>query len=154
MRAVLQRVRRASVSVDGTEVGRCGSGYLILLGVAPHDSEETARLLWDKVSHLRVFADETGRMNRSLLDVSGEVLVVSQFTLYADCRRGRRPSFAGAAEPAVASRLYERFCSLAEADVAQVGRGVFGAHMEVSLVNDGPVTICLDTDELAAPRHR
>lgn len=154
MRAILQRVRSASVSVDGTEVGRCRAGYLILLGVAPHDSEGTARLLWDKVSHLRVFADEAGRMNLSLVDVAGEVLVVSQFTLFADCRRGRRPSFSGAAEPSKARALYERFCSLAETDVAHVGRGVFGAHMEVSLINDGPVTICLDTDELTSPRRR
>lgn len=154
MRAVLQRVRSASVSVDNTEVGRCRTGYLILLGVAPQDSEETARLLWDKISHLRVFADKAGHMNLSLIDVAGEVLVVSQFTLFANCRRGRRPSFSGAAEPSRARALYERFCSLAEADVTHVGHGIFGAHMEVSLINDGPVTICLDTDELTAPRHR
>ncbi|WP_455136687.1 D-aminoacyl-tRNA deacylase [Thermophilibacter sp.] len=150
MRALVQRVERAQVEVDGAVTGSCGAGYLVLLGVAPTDDEALAERLWRKVSALRIFEDETGRTNRSLADVGGSVLVVSQFTLYADARRGNRPSFTGAARPELAERLYERFCDLAEADLgaARVGRGVFGAHMRVSLVNDGPFTVLLDTDEL------
>ena len=154
MRAVLQRVSSASVRVEGDVVGSCGLGYLILLGVAPSDTEAEAQQLWDKIRKLRVFSDEEGKMNRSLVDVRGEVLVVSQFTLYADSRRGNRPSFAKAAKPDVAIPLYEQFCALAEQDAAHVGRGVFGADMQVELVNDGPVTILLDTDELARPRRQ
>lgn len=153
MRAVIQRVSSASVEVEGEMVGSCRLGYLILLGVAPDDTEELAALLWDKICHLRVFADDEGKMNRSLTDVGGEVLVVSQFTLFADCRRGRRPAFVGAARPELAVPLYEHFCALAERDVAHVGRGVFGADMQVSLVNDGPVTIILDTDKLTRSRR-
>ncbi len=153
MRALLQRVESASVEVEGQVVGSCGHGYLILLGVGPDDTEETARRLWEKVLKLRVFADQAGKTNLSLAQVAGEVLVVSQFTLYADCRKGNRPSFTGAAAPAPAEALYQHFCQLAEKDVAHVGRGVFGAEMRVSLVNDGPFTIWLDTDELLKPRH-
>lgn len=120
MRAVLQRVERASVEVAGQEVGSCGQGYLILLGVAPGDTEQEAQRLWDKVRDLRVFDDEGGHMNRSLADVGGEVLVVSQFTLFADCRKGRRPSFTGAARPEVADPLYQHFCQLAEQDCPHV----------------------------------
>ncbi len=152
MRAVLQRVVEASVRVDGAVVGSCGKGFAILLGVGPTDTEEVAARLWNKVRNLRVFEDEHGKMNRSLLDVGGEVLVVSQFTLYADCRRGNRPSFTDAASPELGNRLYEHFCSLATAEVP-CGRGVFGADMQVSLVNDGPVTIWLDTDELSRSRR-
>ena len=152
MRALLQRVTEGSVSIDGEVVGTCGQGYVILLGVAPTDTADTARRLWDKVKHLRVFSDDAGKMNRSLLDVGGSVLVVSQFTLYADARRGNRPSFVGAARPALGEELYEEFCRLAEGEVP-VGRGVFGADMQVSLVNDGPVTIWLDTDDLARPKR-
>ena len=150
MRALVQRVERAQVEVDGAVTGSCGAGYLVLLGVAPTDDEALAERLWRKLSALRVFEDEAGKTNRSLADVGGSVLVVSQFTLYADARRGNRPSFTGAARPELAERLYERFCDLAEADLgaARVGRGVFGAHMLVSLVNDGPFTVLLDTDEL------
>lgn len=150
MRALVQRVERAQVEVDGEVVGSCGAGYLVLLGVAPTDDEALAERLWRKLSALRVFEDEAGKTNRSLADVGGSVLVVSQFTLYADARRGNRPSFTGAARPELAERLYERFCDLAEAELgdARVGRGVFGAHMRVSLVNDGPFTVLLDTDEL------
>ena len=154
MRAVLQRVSSASVRVEGDVVGSCGLGYLILLGIAPSDTEAEAQQLWDKIRKLRVFSDEEGKMNNSLVDVRGEVLVVSQFTLYADTRRGNRPSFVKAAKPDVAIPLYERFCALAEGDAAHVGRGVFGADMQVELVNDGPVTILLDTDELAKPRRQ
>ena len=153
MRAVLQRVSSASVRVDEQVVGSCGPGFLVLLGVAPDDTPEEAERLWGKICRLRVFDDAEGKMNLSLADVDGEVLVVSQFTLFADARRGNRPSFVGAARPDVAVPLYERFCELAEADVRNVGRGVFGAEMQVELVNDGPITIWLDTDELKRTRR-
>lgn len=153
MRALLQRVSSASVSVEGEVVGACEQGYVVLLGIAPTDTEAQVERLWNKVRNLRVFDDEDGKMNRSLTDVDGEVLVVSQFTLYADCRRGNRPAFVGAARPEVAIPLYERFCALAAQDVRHVGRGIFGADMQVSLVNDGPVTIWLDTDELSRPKR-
>ncbi|HJA28518.1 MAG TPA: D-tyrosyl-tRNA(Tyr) deacylase [Candidatus Olsenella pullicola] len=150
MRALIQRVESAQVEVDGAVVGGCGTGYLVLLGVAPGDDEALAERLWRKVAALRICADDEGKTNRSLVDTGGSLLVVSQFTLYADARRGNRPSFTGAASPERAKRLYERFCELAEADLGQnrVGRGVFGAHMRVSLINDGPFTVLLDTDEL------
>lgn len=153
MRALLQRVSEAYVRVEGEVVGACGPGYLILLGVAPDDDENTARWLWDKIKRLRVFSDDAGKMNRSLIDVGGEVLVVSQFTLYADARKGNRPSFTNAAPPSLGEELYRRFCELAEADVP-CARGVFGADMQVSLVNDGPVTIWLDTTELTTRPRR
>ena len=150
VRALIQRVTQANVSVSGESVGSCGRGLLVLLGVGHDDDETTATKLWNKISGLRIFEDEAGKTNLSLADVGGEALVVSQFTLYANCRRGRRPSFTDAAAPAQANALYERFCELAEADLGaeHVGRGVFGAMMEVSLVNDGPFTIWLDTAEL------
>ena len=150
MRALIQRVEQAQVEVDGSVVGSCGEGYLILLGVAPEDDEALVERLWRKVATLRICEDDEGKTNRSLADTGGGVLVVSQFTLYADARRGNRPSFTGAARPELAERLYERFCALAEADLGagRVGRGVFGAEMRVSLVNDGPFTVLLDTDEL------
>lgn len=152
MRALVQRVTEASVTVDGEVTGACGKGFLVLLGVAPNDDEAAAERLWNKIRQLRVFEDEQDKMNLALTDVGGSVLVVSQFTLYADCRRGNRPSFVGAAGPEQGMRLYEYFCKRAEADVA-CGRGVFGAHMQVSLVNDGPVTIWLDTDDLSRPKR-
>lgn len=150
MRALIQRVRNASVTVDGEVTGSCGKGLLVLLGVGHEDDEALAEKLWNKILGLRIFEDEAGKTNLSLADVGGEALVVSQFTLYANCRRGRRPSFTDAAAPAQANALYERFCELAEADLGaeHVGRGIFGAMMEVSLVNDGPFTIWLDTNEL------
>lgn len=150
MRALIQRVRRASVTVDGQVVGSCGHGLLVLLGVGQHDDEAVADKLWRKMRDLRIFDDEAGKTNLSLLDVGGETLVVSQFTLYANCKRGRRPSFTEAGEPARANELYEHFCDLVENDLGEehVGRGVFGAMMDVELVNDGPFTIWLDTDEL------
>ena len=153
MRAVLQRVQQASVRVDGELVGSCGHGLLILLGVGTEDTEAEAQRLWEKIRKLRIFEDEAGKTNLSLADVGGEVLVVSQFTLYADARRGNRPSFTAAAGPELGRALYERFCELAEQDVEHVGRGVFGAMMEVALVNDGPFTVVLDTDDLKRPKR-
>ena len=144
MRALVQRVTEASVLVDNQTVGSCDRGLLVLLGVGPDDTDQDAQRLWNKIWKLRVFADEAGKTNLSLADIHGEVLVVSQFTLYADCRRGNRPSFAKAAPPAQAERLYERFCSYASADARHVGRGVFGAYMQIELVNDGPFTLWLD----------
>ncbi len=152
MRALLQRVTSASVLVGGEVVGSCGLGYLILLGVGPDDTEAQAERLWNKIRNLRIFSDENGKMNLSLLDVGGSVVVVSQFTLYADCRRGNRPAFVKAAGPELGNRLYEYFCQLAAAEVP-CGTGIFGADMQVSLVNDGPVTIWLDTDELQRPKR-
>ena len=154
MRAIIQRVRSASVEVAGKVVGSCAQGYLVLLGVGHDDDEACAQTLWDKILHLRIFEDGAGKVNLSLADVDGEVLVVSQFTLFADCRRGRRPSFTDAAAPSVARRLYDHFCAIAGRDVRHVGRGVFGSNMQVTLVNDGPFTICLDSDELTGPRRR
>ena len=154
MRAVLQRVSRASVTVENQVVGSCGKGYLVLLGVAPDDTQQQAERLWNKIKNLRVFDDEQGKMNLSLLDVGGEVLVVSQFTLFADSRRGNRPSFTDAARPDVAIPLYEHLCELARQDVGHVGQGVFGAEMQVELVNDGPITIWLDTNDLARPKRK
>lgn len=153
MRALVQRVSSASVTVQGRVTGSIGRGLLVLLGVGPDDGEAEIERLWHKIFGLRIFDDEQGKMNLSLGQVDGGVLVVSQFTLYADCRRGMRPSFTDAAPPTIADELYERFCARAEQDCAQVGRGVFGAEMQVALVNDGPVTIWLDTDELARPRR-
>lgn len=148
MRAVIQRVSRASVSIKGEVAGSIGKGYLILLGVGAADARVEAERLWDKIWHLRIMGDENGKTNRSIADVGGEVLVVSQFTLYADCRHGRRPSFTAAGDPAHAKELYEYFVSLARADTGRVATGTFAAEMQVELVNDGPFTICLDTDEL------
>lgn len=148
MRACLQRVTHASVHVDTKLVGSCKQGFLILLGVGPYDTCQTAQALWDKIYGLRVFNDQAGKMNLSLADIGGEVLIVSQFTLYANARHGRRPSFVEAAGPQLGKKLYEQFCAYAANDVAHVGHGVFGADMQVELVNDGPVTIWLDSDEL------
>jgi D-tyrosyl-tRNA(Tyr) deacylase len=146
MRALLQRVSRAEVRVDGEPIAGIGPGLVVLLGVGPADDEATAAALARRVAELRIFDDDAGRTNRSLLEVGGSALVVSQFTLYADTSRGRRPGFTGAAEPAVAERLWRIFCErLAELGVA-VARGRFGAVMSVELVNEGPFTIWLDTD--------
>jgi D-tyrosyl-tRNA(Tyr) deacylase len=144
VRAVVQRVREASVSVDGQIVGSCGLGLTILLGIAADDEAALAERLAGKIARLRIFENDEGRFDRSLLDVGGEALVVSQFTLIADTRKGNRPSFAGAAERQLAEPLYESFCDALEREGVRVGRGVFGARMEVALVNDGPVTIILD----------
>ncbi len=145
MRALLQRVSRAEVGVAGEVIGRIGIGLVVLLGVGPEDDEAVAESLARRITELRIFRDDEGRTNRSLIDVGGEALVVSQFTLFADTRRGRRPGFTGAAPPVLAERLYERFCSALEALGPRVGRGEFGAEMAVELVNDGPFTIWLDT---------
>jgi D-tyrosyl-tRNA(Tyr) deacylase len=150
MRALIQRVRAAQVEVDNEVVGSCGPGLLIFLGVGTDDTLDNARVLWDKILRLRIFSDAAGKTNLSLLDVGGEVLVISQFTLYADCRKGNRPSFVQAAPAEQGKELYDKFCELAERDVAHVGRGVFGADMQVSLTNDGPFTILLDSDEIGA----
>jgi D-tyrosyl-tRNA(Tyr) deacylase len=144
VRALLQRVSRAEVRIDGVAVGAIGPGLLILLGVAPADSETVAAALAAKVAGLRIFADSAGLTNLSLVEVGGSALVVSQFTLYADARRGRRPSFVGAAGAEVGERLYVAFCD-ALAAVVPVERGRFGADMEVELVNEGPFTVWLDS---------
>lgn len=148
MRAVVQRVSSASVAIDGETVGSIGRGYLVLLGVGHDDAREQADKLWGKLRGLRINDDAQGKTNLALADVDGSVLVVSQFTLYADCRRGRRPSFTAAGAPDHANELYEYFVSLVRADVERVATGRFGADMKVSLVNDGPFTIVLDTDDL------
>jgi D-tyrosyl-tRNA(Tyr) deacylase len=145
MRAVLQRVSRASVRVDGSVVGEVGRGWLVLLGVARGDTEADAEALAAKVVGLRAFEDDDGKMNRDVAEAGGSVLVVSQFTLLGDCRKGRRPGFADAAPPEEANRLYERFSAAVAASGVPVARGVFRAHMDVELVNDGPVTLLLDS---------
>jgi D-tyrosyl-tRNA(Tyr) deacylase len=148
VRALLQRVSRASVTVDGAVVSAIGPGLLVLLGVGHGDDAATAEALAAKVATLRIFRDADGRTNTSLLDAGGSAIVVSQFTLYADTRRGRRPGFTDAADPAVADALYRRFADALRAQgVPEVGMGVFGAEMAVELVNDGPFTIWLDTAE-------
>ena len=144
MRAVIQRVAQASVAIEGSTVGEIGRGYLILLGVGADDTREAAERLWQKIFKLRIFPDGTHATGAALADVGGEVLVVSQFTLYADCRKGNRPSFAGAGDPDAARALYEWFAERARRDVPHVATGEFGADMQVSLVNDGPFTICLE----------
>ena len=143
MRAVCQRVTHASVTVDGEVVGEIGHGWLVLLGVGPRDDEAVAARLVDKIVGLRVFEDEAGKMNRSVVDVGGSLLVVSQFTLYADTSRGRRPGFTGAAPPSMAEPLVERFAELVRERGLHVATGRFGAQMTVDLTNDGPVTIVL-----------
>jgi D-tyrosyl-tRNA(Tyr) deacylase len=144
MRLVLQRVSSGKVSVDGQVIAKIGPGLVILLGIAPGDGEAQARLLAEKVAHLRIFEDEGGKMNRSLLDTGDEAIVVSQFTLYADTRKGRRPSFTGAALPETACPLVERFAGLLRGLGVPTQTGEFGAHMLVEITNDGPVTIVLE----------
>ncbi|OQY30126.1 MAG: D-tyrosyl-tRNA(Tyr) deacylase [Anaerolineaceae bacterium 4572_5.2] len=145
MRLILQRVSSGGVSVDDEVVGKIGAGYVILIGITHSDTAETAKKMAKKVVHLRVFSDEAGKMNRSALDVGAEMLVVSQFTLYANSRRGRRPGYTDAASPAMAEMLVERFIqSLQQLGVKKVASGVFGADMLVDIKNDGPVTIILE----------
>jgi len=147
MRAVIQRVTNASVTVDGKTVGQVDKGFMVLLGVLEGDTEKEAEILARKTALLRVFEDENGKMNLSVLDTDGEILAVSQFTLCADTKKGNRPSFTPSAEPNEANRLYDIYCEQLKANgVRKVEKGIFGADMKVSLVNDGPVTICLDTD--------
>lgn len=148
MRAVLQRVTQATVKTDGEIIGSIGKGFLILLGVSDQDDEAVADKMADKICRLRIFEDENGKTNLSLSDVGGEVLVVSQFTLYADCRKGNRPSFTGAGAPEAANRLYEYFMERCRTHVARVEHGKFGADMKIDLTNDGPFTLMLDSDVL------
>ena len=148
MRAVVQRVRQAQVDVDGQTIGKIGQGYLILLGVGQEDGPAQIERLWTKILKMRIFEDENGKTNLSLADVRGEALVVSQFTLYANCKKGNRPSFTEAGKPQEAEQLYLQFVARAQQDVETVQTGRFGAMMDVSLVNYGPFTICLDTDQL------
>jgi len=144
LRAVVQRVSSASVTVDGRVVGQIGFGMLVLLGVTHEDSETHAERIAEKLASLRFFSDDAGKMNLSCLDVGGEVLVISQFTLYGDCRKGRRPSYTDAAEPEKAERLYEYFIEKMKNLGLRVASGIFGAMMKVSLVNEGPVTLIVD----------
>ena len=148
MRACVQRVSRAAVTVDGQTVGAIARGLLVLLGVAHEDHEADACYLAEKITQLRIFEDDDGKMNRSLRDAGGQMLVVSQFTLLGDCRRGRRPSFTAAAEPLTAELLYERFVDHVQAQGVSVERGRFRTHMDVELVNDGTVTLLLDSRKL------
>lgn len=144
MKIVVQRVKNAQVEVKGQVVGKIQKGFLVLLGVTHEDTKEEADYLVNKLCKLRVFTDENDKMNLALKDVDGELLVVSQFTLYADCTGGNRPSFTEAAKPEQANELYEYFCSKCEENQIHVEKGIFGAHMKVSLLNDGPVTIILE----------
>ena len=153
MRAVLTRVKSASVTIDGHVNGKIGPGFLILLGVGPNDTEKECRYLAEKALGLRVFEDENGKMNLGLDSIGGEVLVVSQFTLYGNCRKGRRPSFVGAAGPELGEAMYERFLEICRELGYEPQHGRFGADMKVESVNDGPVTLILDTDELLDRRH-
>ena len=148
MRTVVQRVTHASVKVDGQTIGEIGKGFLILLGVAEEDDEAIADKMADKICRLRIFEDENGKTNLSLADVSGEILVVSQFTLYADYKKGNRPSFVKAGNPEKANRLYEYFMKRCQTHVQTVEHGQFGADMKVELLNDGPFTLMLDSKEL------
>lgn len=147
MRAVLQRVTHASVTIDGDVVGEIGPGAMVLLGIAPSDGDAEARWFADKIANLRVWSDDEGKMNRSLLDTGGAALIVSQFTLYGDARKGRRPSFIKAAQGPEAEALYERCVQELEALGVRCATGRFGAMMQVGLTNDGPVTILLDSDK-------
>ncbi len=144
MRLVIQKVKNAKVDIDGKTVSSIGKGLLVLLGVTHEDTKETVDYLVKKLCKLRVFEDENGKMNLSIKDVEGKLLIVSQFTLYADCSRGNRPSFVNAAKPDFANELYEYFCEKCKEEQIKVQKGIFGADMKVSLLNDGPVTIILE----------
>jgi D-tyrosyl-tRNA(Tyr) deacylase len=148
MRAVVQRVSQSKVSVDENTIGKINKGLLVLLGVTHEDTQKDIDYMIDKILNLRIFEDEDDKMNLSLKDIGGELLVVSQFTLYGDCRKGRRPSFTNAAKPDLANELYEKFVEKAKAEGINVGTGQFGAHMMVDLTNDGPVTILLDSSKI------
>ena len=148
MRAVVTRVDRASVTIEGSVHGEIGKGFLVLLGVTHEDTQAQVQKLVDKITGLRVFEDENGKMNLGLGDVGGSLLVISQFTLYGNCKHGRRPEFLAAAKPDIAVPLYERFVALCREKGFQVETGIFGAHMEVDSLNNGPVTLILDTDTL------
>ena len=148
MRAVLTRVKHASVTIDGKVHGQIGEGFLILLGITHEDTDAQAVKLADKLTGLRIFEDENGKMNRGLDEVKGELLVVSQFTLYGNCKKGRRPEFLAAARPEVAIPLYEKFVELCRAKGFHTETGEFGAYMQVDSLNDGPLTLVVDTDQL------
>ena len=148
MRAVLTRVKHASVTIDGKVHGQIGEGFLILLGITHEDTEAQAVKLADKLTGLRIFEDENGKMNRGLDEVKGELLIVSQFPLYANCKKGRRPEFLAAARPEVAIPLYEKFVALCRAKGFHTETGEFGAYMQVDSLNDGPLTLVVDTDQL------
>lgn len=148
MRAVVQRVSESSVTVEGKVIGAIGPGLLVLLGVAQGDRSEDAETMANKIAELRCFLDDDGKINRSVKDVGGSVLAISQFTLLGDCRKGRRPSFVHAAHPEIAIPLYEEFVEALRSHDLRVETGEFGAHMDVSLVNDGPVTLLLDTEKV------
>lgn len=150
MKIVIQRVQRADVTVEEKVIGKIGKGYLILFGVGEDDTEEKLQRYVDKIVKMRIFADENGKTNLSIKDVKGEMLIVSQFTLYADCKKGNRPSFVHAREPIKANKLYERFVELMKEQIEVVETGEFGADMQVSLVNDGPFTIILDDETVGA----
>ena len=155
MRAVLTRVKSASVTIDSERVGEIGQGFLILLGVGPEDTERECKALAEKALALRIFEDQDGKMNLGLESVGGQVLVVSQFTLYGNCRKGRRPSFVGAAGPELGEKMYEMFLQECRNLGYEPQHGRFGADMKVESVNDGPVTLILDTDQLMnEPRHK
>lgn len=147
MKLVVQRVKNAKVEVENKVVGKIGTGYMVLIGIGPEDTEKEADYLAKKLINLRVFEDEEGKMNLNIKQVGGELLIISQFTLYADCSHGNRPSFIGAAKPEKANELYEYFCKKCSEEV-HVEKGIFGAHMEVSLQNSGPVTIELENYNL------
>ena len=154
MRAILTRVKSASVTIDGKVNGAIGPGFLILLGVGPNDTEKECRYLAEKALSLRIFEDENGKMNRGLDAIGGQVLVVSQFTLYGNCRKGRRPSFTDAAGPELGNALYEKFLAICEELGYPPQHGEFGADMQVESINDGPVTLILDTDQLMGEPRR
>lgn len=153
MIAVIQRVARAEVRIDGAAVGKCSKGLLVLLGVAEGDTREDADAIIKKIPSLRIFCNDEGKMNLSLTDVGGEILAISNFTLLGNCRRGNRPDFMGAEKPDVAKQMYEYFVLTLRQTVPHVATGVFGADMEVDIINDGPVTIILDSKALRAPRY-
>ena len=153
MRALVQRVSKASVTVQGETVGEIGTGFVVLVGVSRDDDEADADYIVNKVAHLRVFADEQGKFNRSAMDVGAELLLISQFTLHADTRKGRRPSFVDAAPPTLAEPLFDRTVAKFRESGLRVATGVFQAHMMVSLINDGPVTIMIDSADRERPRR-
>lgn len=154
MKVVLQRVMEAAVAVDGKEIGRIGRGILLFVGISKEDNKDIADRMMDKICKLRIFEDEQGKTNLSLHDVEGGALVVSQFTLYADCRRGNRPGFSFAGEPEKANALYEYMVEGFKQRISIVQHGCFGAEMKVSLINDGPFTLCLDSQELFAKKEK
>ena len=149
MRLLIQRAKNAKVSVEGLVTGRIDHGFVVFLGVCESDTKEVADRMAKKLIGLRIFEDENGKTNLSIKDVDGELLIISQFTLYADCRKGNRPSFNLAGKPDMASELYDYFCSICEPEAKKVGKGIFGADMQVDLTNDGPFTIWLDSEDMS-----